>query len=138
MTTAKAADKTEKLDDSVSEGQEDHDGGWDLEKLVKISIPQVSNAEEEEDSENEESDSPLRNLPDAVSSKRVRKQCRSLGRVVDPKRLGAAFACAVTVPAPAGWGWVARNGEESIFSVLQRVVPQVLSHYMCICSNVVT
>ena len=45
--------------------------------------------------------------------------------IEDPKRLAADFAEAVTTPSSRGGDWVARNGDESLFSTLRRVLPQV-------------
>ncbi len=46
-------------------------------------------------------------------------------RVENPRQLAAAFAISVTARDHAPTSWVARNGEQSIFRTLQRVLPQV-------------
>ena len=46
-------------------------------------------------------------------------------RIENPRGLAAAFSIAVTVKDAASSSWVARNGEESIFRTLQRILPQV-------------
>jgi hypothetical protein len=46
-------------------------------------------------------------------------------RVENPRNLAAAFAMAVTAQTPVGRGWIARNGKESLFRTLQRIMPQV-------------
>ena len=42
-----------------------------------------------------------------------------------PIRLAVAFAKTVTVETAVGRGWVARNGDSSLFEALQRILPQV-------------
>jgi hypothetical protein len=51
---------------------------------------------------------------------------RSRGNFVpdDPKHLGAMFASMVTVPADEN-SWIARKGDESLFKVLQQMIPEV-------------
>lgn len=51
--------------------------------------------------------------------------------IEDPKRLAADFAAAVTTQSTRGGDWVARNGEESLFSTLRKILPQV--HPACCC-----
>ena len=46
-------------------------------------------------------------------------------RIENPRKLAAAFAIAVTVRDHSATSWVARNGEMSIFRILQRILPQV-------------
>ena len=46
-------------------------------------------------------------------------------RIDDPKKLAADFACSVTVYSSNHMHWVARNGEESVFRTLQRILPEV-------------
>lgn len=46
-------------------------------------------------------------------------------RVEDPKKLAVDFATSVTVESSRGGDWVARNGDESLFSTLRRILPQV-------------
>ena len=43
----------------------------------------------------------------------------------DPKKLAVAFASAVTVPGD-DQHWIARNGEESLYRLLHKVLPQVM------------
>ena len=43
-----------------------------------------------------------------------------------PMELAVAFANVVTVTSDNTNDWVARNGDESIFSVLQRLLPEVI------------
>ncbi len=45
----------------------------------------------------------------------------------NPKQLALAFAAAVTVHSPSYRDWVARNGEESLFRTLHRILPEVKS-----------
>ena len=45
--------------------------------------------------------------------------------VENPKQLAAQFACAVTEPSPSPTDWVARNGEQTIFRTLQKMLPEV-------------
>ncbi len=47
------------------------------------------------------------------------------GRVENPKLLAAAFALAVTERCDSPDCWVARNGVESIFRTLERILPKV-------------
>ena len=46
-------------------------------------------------------------------------------RAPNPKEVAVAFAIAVTAKNETPGNWVARNGEESIFKTLQRILPQV-------------
>jgi hypothetical protein len=46
-------------------------------------------------------------------------------RALNPKMLAAAFAMAVTVRCESPACWVARNGAESIFRTLERILPKV-------------
>ena len=46
-------------------------------------------------------------------------------KLENPIHLAAAFACAVTVPSSNHVDWVARNGEESLFHAINRVLPEV-------------
>lgn len=46
-------------------------------------------------------------------------------RTDDPKLLGLAYACAVTVTSSDKMQWVARNGDYSLFESLQRALPEV-------------
>ena len=62
----------------------------------------------------------------AVASKRLK---RSHALVDDPKQtkqLAAMFATMVTVPASEN-DWIARNGDESLFKVLEKMLPEVRS-----------
>ena len=59
----------------------------------------------------------------AAACKRSRRQNAI---VDDPKQLAAMFASMVTVPASEN-EWIARNGDESLFKVLQQIVPEVRS-----------
>ncbi len=43
----------------------------------------------------------------------------------NPKQLAAAFACSVTAPSHNHLDWVARNGGESLFQTLSRILPEV-------------
>ena len=45
--------------------------------------------------------------------------------VENPKQLAAQFACAVTEASPNPTDWVARNGDQTIFRVLQKMLPEV-------------
>ena len=46
-------------------------------------------------------------------------------RIDHPEKLGAAFAAAVTIETAPGQGWLARNGEDSVFRTLHRILPKV-------------
>lgn len=48
------------------------------------------------------------------------------GAYIHSRNMAAAFAIAVTVQTPPGCGWLARNGDESIFKILYRIYPEVL------------
>jgi hypothetical protein len=50
----------------------------------------------------------------------------SRGNCQSPKKVAAAVACSVTVQA-SQCHWVARNGSESLFALLEAVLPQVFS-----------
>ncbi len=52
------------------------------------------------------------------------------GRIENPRQLSAAFAIAVTSKSDSPHCWVARNGEESIFRTLQRILPQVDRNFL--------
>ncbi len=43
----------------------------------------------------------------------------------NPKEVAAEFACAITVPSSNQSDWVARNGNESLFRTLRRIIPEV-------------
>ena len=45
--------------------------------------------------------------------------------IENPKAFSAEFACAVTEASTNQSDWVARNGEESLFSTLERMFPEV-------------
>ena len=45
--------------------------------------------------------------------------------IENPKDLAAEFACAVTEHSTNEADWVARNGDESLFQTLQRMLPEV-------------
>jgi hypothetical protein len=56
----------------------------------------------------------------------VDRQFRTRKPIIEnPKDLAAEFACAVTVYSANQSDWVARNGEESIYRTLRRVLPEV-------------
>ena len=55
-------------------------------------------------------------------------QKKQITRIENPRKLAAAFAVAVTAPTPVGRGWIARNGQESLFRTLQLVMPQVFQN----------
>jgi hypothetical protein len=65
--------------------------------------------------------------PFATSNNRtVMRPMRSRKPIIEnPKDLAADFACAVTEASSNQSDWVARNGEESLFSTLQRIIPEV-------------
>jgi hypothetical protein len=44
----------------------------------------------------------------------------------NPKNLAAAFACSVTAASDNHMDWVARNGGESLFQTLSRILPEVI------------
>ena len=54
-----------------------------------------------------------------------RKEMPGRNRVDCPRTLAAAFAKAVTARCESPSCWVARNGAESIFRTLERVLPKV-------------
>ncbi len=45
----------------------------------------------------------------------------------NPMDLAIAFANLVTVPSDKPWDWVARKGNESIFCVLSKIFPEVVT-----------
>ena len=45
--------------------------------------------------------------------------------IENPRELAGDFACAVTEHSTNQMDWVARNGDESLFQTLQRIVPEV-------------
>jgi hypothetical protein len=52
------------------------------------------------------------------------------GAYIHSRNMAAAFAMAVTVHTEPGCGWLARNGEESIFKTLYRIYPEVcMKHF---------
>ena len=56
----------------------------------------------------------------------VQRSRRSHALVDNPKQLAAMFASMVTVPGSEN-DWIARNGDESLFKVLERMLPEVRS-----------
>jgi hypothetical protein len=46
-------------------------------------------------------------------------------RVQNPRELAASFALAVTEAPRHGFSWIAKNGDESPFRVLQQLLPEV-------------
>ncbi len=61
-------------------------------------------------------------MPGADRAFRTRKPI-----IENPKDLAAEFACAVTVYSANQSDWVARNGDESIYQTLRRILPEVFS-----------
>ncbi len=57
--------------------------------------------------------------------KAITRDSRSKDKLENPIHLAAAFACAVTAPSSNHVDWVARNGEESLFQAINRVLPEV-------------
>jgi hypothetical protein len=54
------------------------------------------------------------------------RQVRTRQPIIEnPKDLAAEFACAVTVYSENQSDWVARNGNESIYRTLRRILPEV-------------
>jgi hypothetical protein len=54
------------------------------------------------------------------------KKMRNRGPVIEnPKELAADFACTVTEYSSNNTDWVARNGDESLFSTLKIILPEV-------------
>jgi hypothetical protein len=50
-------------------------------------------------------------------------------KIENPRKLAASFALAITAPTPAGQGLIAKKGDESLFAVLRRILPQaILEH----------
>jgi hypothetical protein len=45
--------------------------------------------------------------------------------VESPRELATEFAEAVTIFSPKPHAWVARNGKESLFRTLERIIPEV-------------
>ncbi len=67
-----------------------------------------------------------------TTSTRVRtgsvRRFRSRTPIIEnPKDLAAQFACAVTIYSANQSDWVARNGNESIYRTLRRILPEVRS-----------
>jgi hypothetical protein len=56
----------------------------------------------------------------------VEKKCniRTDCQFQSPKQVAAAIACSVTVPSTE-MSWVARNGNESLFALLEYLLPEV-------------
>ena len=65
-------------------------------------------------------------MTDASAARRgdVKRSKRECAVIDDPKQLAAMFASMVTVPASEN-EWIARNGDESLFKVLQQMMPEV-------------
>ena len=57
-----------------------------------------------------------------LSEKRVARARKPF--IENPKELAGEFACAVTEHSTNHLDWVARNGDESLFHTLQRIVPE--------------
>ena len=56
------------------------------------------------------------------------KHIDGMADVIDAKEFATAFASAVTEESVGKNNFIARDGPESIYSLLQRVFPQVRSH----------
>ena len=54
------------------------------------------------------------------------------GRVRDPRRFSAEFASSVTTASlPKNVDWIAKNGSESLYALLQEIFPQVWNIITC-------
>ena len=53
-----------------------------------------------------------------------KRHCHDSGR-----QFAMAFACAVTRASEKESDWIAKNGDESIFALLSRLVPEVPSYH---------
>jgi hypothetical protein len=53
------------------------------------------------------------------------QKSKQIPRIENPRKLAASFAMAVTIQTTIGRGCIARNGEDSLFRLLQRMLPQV-------------
>jgi hypothetical protein len=62
---------------------------------------------------------------DLVSQSKRPSERKERRITTDPKQLAAEFALAVTVQA-SEVDWIAKNGEESLFSTLRRIYPEVM------------
>jgi hypothetical protein len=52
-------------------------------------------------------------------------KARQAARLQNPRELVARFALTVTERTPVGISWIAKNGDDSLFRIFQRMVPQV-------------
>ena len=56
----------------------------------------------------------------------VNRKMRTKGPIIEnPKELAAEFSNAVTEHSSNPMDWVARNGDESLFQTLKKIVPEV-------------
>lgn len=66
---------------------------------------------------------------DAVSQTKgtaMRSGCRRPVLIENPRQLAAFFARCVTAEATSSSDWVAKNGDSSLFKILQRMLPEVI------------
>ena len=69
---------------------------------------------------------PRQACPNRVPGAPPKKRNRKGKEIIEnPKEFAATFAHSVTAPSDNNVDWVARNGEESLFRTLQRVIPEV-------------
>jgi hypothetical protein len=55
----------------------------------------------------------------------ARSRKRKTVLIENPRQLAAKFACSVTIESTSSTHWVAKNGENSLFKTLQRMIPEV-------------
>jgi len=63
--------------------------------------------------------------PNYCSTQRIKQE----SPIEHPRKVAASFAIAVTARVAVGSGWIARNGEFSLFRTLQRILPRVRAAY---------
>eukprot|EP00291_Cryptomonas_curvata_P023007 CAMPEP_0172170972 /NCGR_PEP_ID=MMETSP1050-20130122/11626_1 /TAXON_ID=233186 /ORGANISM="Cryptomonas curvata, Strain CCAP979/52" /LENGTH=428 /DNA_ID=CAMNT_0012842337 /DNA_START=180 /DNA_END=1462 /DNA_ORIENTATION=- len=60
--------------------------------------------------------------PNYCSTQRIKQE----SPIEHPRKVAASFAIAVTARVAVGSGWIARNGEFSLFRTLQRILPRII------------
>ena len=55
----------------------------------------------------------------------IRSRKRKTVLFETPRQLAAVFACSVTTKSADNTHWVAKNGDNSLFKILQRMIPEV-------------
>ena len=62
-------------------------------------------------------------------------ELRRRERILNPRKLAAAYALAVTTHDVSGHTMLARNGPDSLFRLLQRILPQVPMYSLLLASK---